>query len=215
MYKKRVSHEVKFAAEGKNMDSNKRKFSNVAYNNVLLSPRRRSGKILSPIPGSPIPPPKSVEMAEDVSVYSEINIEEKTKSNLPEREIKKERRTSDGRPSFSGLPDRIPPSRERRLSLSLPRDIPSSALSEKRFSYPTQSERKLTPRFEKRLSLSNGTPSSGRRLSLNLPNEASNEGLAFTFSQESAEDDFVDNLTKQKLNLQLKCVTERMFEVVQ
>ncbi len=85
---------------------------------------------------------------------------------------------------------------ERRMSLSLPKE--KKPLKERRGSLS-----------ERRQSIS--SQSGGKKPGDVTPNEAG--VLSITSSQASYTDDFIDNLTKQKLNLQLKGVADRMFEV--
>ena len=81
---------------------------------------------------------------------------------------------------------------ERRVSLSLPKE-------------------KKIPLKERRPSLSERRQSISSQSGGKTSNEAG--GLSCTSSQASYTDDFINNLTKQKLNLQLKGVTDRMYEV--
>lgn len=87
---------------------------------------------------------------------------------------------------------------ERRISLSLPKEKKAPLLS-------SSSREKRHSISERRQSITSQTGGKGAG--------SDTGGLSCTSSQASYGDDFVDNLTKLKLNLQLKHVTDRMFEV--
>ena len=90
---------------------------------------------------------------------------------------------------------------ERRISLSLPKEKKAPLLL---------SRERRQSLSDRRQSLT--SQAGGKRQSDGAPSDAG--GLSCTSSQASYTDDFVDNLTKLKLNLQLKGVTDRMFEVI-
>lgn len=88
---------------------------------------------------------------------------------------------------------------------------------EKRFSVTMPKEKKaelLSALKEQRLPQSDRKHSlSGSRQSLSLPQDRASFSFSIDGSCSRDTDDFVDNLTRQKMNLQLKSITERMFEV--
>lgn len=117
-------------------------------------------------------------------------------------------------------PMAAPPSNE---DLNLPSIMPERMKSpptpvpERRFSVTMPKEKKaelLTALKEQRL------PSNERRQTVAVPGGSAEirqlphyQGSKSFSIEHSESDDFVDNLTKQKMNLQLKSVTDRISEV--
>lgn len=87
---------------------------------------------------------------------------------------------------------------ERRFSVTMPKEKKAELL--------TALKEQRLPSYERKQSV---TTPGGSRQSLTLHDRTLS--IDATYSSES--DDFVDNLTKQKMNLQLRSVTERISEV--
>lgn len=192
MYRKRApsfSRKVKFSGD---FNASGEPF-NIPKKGDAIPPKGKTGtKKLTPLPHSPVPPPFEPP-------FSAESDGDEGGSILPP--------VSDRRASFAGFSDTTksslwPP--ERRYSVAMPKEKKVELLSALR----EQSEN------AHRLSISSQGGMTKESLSLSLPRDRASLSTSVEGSYSHDSDEFVDNLTKQKMNMQLKSITDRMFEVL-
>ena len=193
----------------------KRKFNT---RRVKFTDRDASGSLyggrkkpaLTPLKYSPAPP------SNDKVVFSSSANTSSYDDAIEERRPATEGGTGYKAKDSAGTSDRWPPefTRDTRYSLALPRDQkPSFHTSSFKRSSVVSSQNAATTLTGKRSSVTSTQGTTMGASSIKRPSQTIEESFSgITFSQAST-DDLVTNLTKLKLNMQLKGVTDRITEV--
>lgn len=157
----------------------------------VIQKGKTGSKKLVPLPHSPVPPPLDSppfesEKDEDISLPS----------------ISDRRTSLVGGPCGKSLQSLWIP--ERRFSVSMPKEKKAELLS-------ALKEGRIPQNYDRRMSLLSQVAVGSRQSS--QPHDKASFSFSVEGSYSRESDDFVDNLTKQKMNLQLKSVTDRISGV--